>query len=155
MIQFVEKMEPIIVNLKMFLEKFIHNFFWRSIVNFDFWGFGSSCWNVKNFHFLKYKEFFGGFRFWKYKKFFQGFSFLKYKIFFNIRVQEIFLEQIFLFFKLGLKRTKFYFWKYKKSFHLRKYKIFLNIRAKKLRNFFQGEFFYFSSLGWKVRQVAV
>ena len=28
--------------LKVFLEKFIHNFFWRSIRNFGFWGFGSS-----------------------------------------------------------------------------------------------------------------
>ena len=27
---------------KVFLEKFIHNFFWRSIINFGFGGFGSS-----------------------------------------------------------------------------------------------------------------
>ena len=28
--------------LKVFLEKFIHNFFWKNIRNFRFWGFGSS-----------------------------------------------------------------------------------------------------------------
>ena len=27
---------------KVFLEKLIHNFFWKSIRNLDFWGFGSS-----------------------------------------------------------------------------------------------------------------
>ena len=28
--------------LKVFLEKFIHNIFWRNIKNFRFWGFVSS-----------------------------------------------------------------------------------------------------------------
>ena len=28
--------------LKVFLEKFIHNYFWRNIRNVSFWGFGSS-----------------------------------------------------------------------------------------------------------------
>ena len=28
--------------LNVFLEKCIHNIFWRRIINFDFWGFGSS-----------------------------------------------------------------------------------------------------------------
>ena len=27
---------------KVFLEKIIHNFFWKNITNFGFWGFGSS-----------------------------------------------------------------------------------------------------------------
>ena len=27
---------------KVFLETFIHKFFWRSIINFGFWSFGSS-----------------------------------------------------------------------------------------------------------------
>ena len=27
---------------KVFLEKLNHNVFWRSIINFGFWGFGSS-----------------------------------------------------------------------------------------------------------------
>ena len=41
---------------KVFLEKFIYNFFWRSIINF--WGFGSSSCNIRKFCFLKYKEVF-------------------------------------------------------------------------------------------------
>ena len=54
---------------KVFLEKFIYSFFWRNIKNFSFWSFGSSSWskkenfggvsvswNIKNFHFPKYKE---------------------------------------------------------------------------------------------------
>ena len=31
---------------KMVLEKFSHKFFWRSIINFGFQGFGSSSWNI-------------------------------------------------------------------------------------------------------------
>ena len=34
---------------KMFLEKFIHNFFWRNIRNFGFWGFESSSQKIRSF----------------------------------------------------------------------------------------------------------
>ena len=34
---------------KVFLQKFIQNFFWKSIINFSFWGFGSSSWNIRSF----------------------------------------------------------------------------------------------------------
>ena len=34
---------------KVFLEKFIHNFVWRNITNFNFWGFGSSSSNIRSF----------------------------------------------------------------------------------------------------------
>ena len=69
---------------KVFLEKFIHNSFWRSVIDFGFWGYGSFSWNIRKVRSLKYKEFFGGFRFRKFKssfllrkyqKFFSGFSF--------------------------------------------------------------------------------
>ena len=33
---------------KVFLEKCIHNFFWRSIRNFGIWGFGNFSWNIRN-----------------------------------------------------------------------------------------------------------
>ena len=34
---------------KVFLEKIIHNFFWKIIINFGFWGFGSSSRNIRSF----------------------------------------------------------------------------------------------------------
>ena len=34
---------------KVFSEKFIHKFFWRSIINFGFSGFGRSSWAIKSF----------------------------------------------------------------------------------------------------------
>ena len=34
---------------KVFLEKCLHSFFWRSIRNFGFLGFGSSSWDIVSF----------------------------------------------------------------------------------------------------------
>ena len=71
---------------KVFLEKFIHTSLWRSVIDFGFWGYGSSSWNIRKVRSLKYKEFFRGFRFRKFKssfllrkyqKFFSVFSFLE------------------------------------------------------------------------------
>ena len=53
---------------KKFLEKFIHNIFWRNIRNFYFWGFRSSSGNIRKFCFIKYNEVFPSFRFPKYEK---------------------------------------------------------------------------------------
>ena len=79
---------------KRILEKYIHNIFWKNIINFAFWGFGSFSWNIRSFlgffswnmrkfRFLKYKELFRDFhlpiKLRKYKKFFRAFRFLKYK----------------------------------------------------------------------------
>ena len=103
----------------------------------------SVSWTVRRFYFLIYKDFFRGFRFLKYKK-----SFLLKKC------------KIFSFFELGLKSAGFHFGKYKKSLLLRKHKNFFNIRTRKFhfvkyKKFFLGLiFFYFLSLGLKVRQVA-
>ena len=41
---------------KVFLEKIIHNFFWRSIINFVFWGFGSSSRNIRHYLNLEQKS---------------------------------------------------------------------------------------------------
>ena len=101
---------------KVFLEKFIHKFFWRSIINVDFWGFGSSPRNIRNFLSLELESFIslnirnflrvGSFYllssesyFLKYKKFFwvssnirnfsRCFRFPKYKKSFLLRKKEI------------------------------------------------------------------
>ena len=121
-----------------FLEKFIHNFFWKSIINFGFWGFGSFLFWV--FRFPKYRN---RFLLRRYKKFFGGFHFLKYK--------NISWGRYFLFFELWRKSSI--------SWDIRKHNKFFNIRARNfnfrnIRNFLGKDFFYFSNLGWKEHNVA-
>ena len=101
--------------LKKFLEKSIHNFFWKSTINFGFWVFGSSSPNIRKFHSLKYKNFFKGFRFRKYKKsfllrkykkLFCGFCFLEYKKSFLLRkYKKLSQGRFFYFFEVRLKSS--------------------------------------------------
>ena len=121
---------------KVFLEKFVHNFFW----NFGLWNFLELV--AIRFQFQKYEKHFksGLFLFFEL----QNFCFLiaLYKTFFRVSISLNIRKFHFL------KHNKFFgglhFPKYKKSFLLRKYQKFLNIRARnsisqntrKYKNFF-------------------
>ena len=138
---------------------------------------GSFYFSSSESYFLKYKEFFRGvrflkykksFHFRKYKKSFRGFSFLKHKTSFNIRVRKFHFPPeykfsqsgFFHFWSLGWKVQgsisrnikKAFFWENIINILILELESFI---SRNIRNFFgSGFFFVFSSLDWKVHQIA-
>ena len=129
MIHLIEKMGNIF--LKIFLEKFIHNLFWRNIKNFGFCDFGSSFWNLKNIFRVSI--------FWNIKKF----RFLKYKEFSGFPFPKIWKSSI------SWNIRKAFFWENIKNLLILELKSSISWN---IRNFLGVDLFkLFSSLGLKVR----
>ena len=118
----------------MFVEKFIHNDFWRNIRHFDFCCFGSFSRNIRSFLSLELKSSFSqnSRRFFRVGAFIFSSSesyFLKYR-------------------ELCCCFLGFCFLKYKNSFLLLKYKKFFSLRVRKFhflkyKDFFWAVFFFF------------
>ena len=108
---------------EMLLEKFGQSFFWRRIINFGFWGFGNTFWNIRKFRFLKYNflTFFRVFVFWNIRKAFfwknigRCFGvFISWNInkaFFSGNIRNFIMLEI-------LEIILEIFWKYKKFFRV-------------------------------------
>ena len=114
--------------------------------------------NIRKFHFLKHKEFFGGFQFWKCKKsfllrkymiFFRDFRFLKYKNFSQDGLKGSISWNIRSFFRVSVS------WIIRNFFGVSVSWIFLILELRSsiswnIKIFFSGWIFYFFNLGQKI-----
>ena len=118
----------------MFVEKFIHNDFWRNIRHFDFCCFGSFSRNIRSFLSLELKSSFSQ----------NSRSFFRVGAFIFSRSESYFLK----YRELCCCFLGFCFLKYKNSFLLLKYKKFLVFELESsiswnIRTFFGLYFFFF------------